>query len=86
MISMVLQARRRLEEHRTALERCLERTSEDASDATRELAETLAAIERIEAGTYGRCEQCNGAIGRQRLLALPAARYCIACALVARGS
>src|SRR5437660_1019099 len=51
-----------------------------------DLAETTAAIARIEIGTYGRCERCGGAIGRQRLLALPAARYCISCAPAARGS
>jgi len=34
----------------------------------------------MERGTYGRCDVCGGAIGRQRLLALPVARYCLECA------
>lgn len=50
-------------------------------DVTRkELHEVLKALERIEAGTWGRCEQCSGAIGRDRLRALPETRTCIDCA------
>lgn len=45
-----------------------------------ELYEIEAAIRRIEQGTYGRCEACGGAIGRQRLLALPQVRHCMDCA------
>jgi DnaK suppressor protein len=45
----------------------------------KELAETEAALGRIEHGSFGRCDGCGGAIGRQRLLALPAVRYCIEC-------
>lgn len=44
-----------------------------------ELSEIDAALSRIELGTYGHCEVCDGAIGRQRLLALPHARRCIDC-------
>jgi DnaK suppressor protein len=36
-----------------------------------------AALERIEAGTYGTCESCGKAIGEARLRAIPWARYCI---------
>ena len=64
-----------------AIERSLPEASTDA--ACRELAETHAALERLDRGTYGRCESCDGAIGRQRLLALPATRYCIGCRTVA---
>jgi len=46
----------------------------------RELLETDAALTRLELDIYGRCEVCRGAIGRQRLLALPLARYCLDCA------
>jgi len=38
------------------------------------------ALARFDAGTYGRCESCEGAIGADRLEAMPAARLCIACA------
>ncbi|WP_375743576.1 TraR/DksA C4-type zinc finger protein [Corallococcus interemptor] len=46
----------------------------------RELEEVEAALERIEQGCFGGCERCGGAIGRQRLLAVPEARCCLACA------
>lgn len=45
----------------------------------RELSEIDAALERLERGTYGRCEGCSASIGRQRLRAIPEARLCIAC-------
>jgi RNA polymerase-binding transcription factor DksA len=44
-----------------------------------ELVEIDAALERISRGNYGRCQSCEGPIGRQRLRAIPEARYCIAC-------
>lgn len=48
------------------------------------LTETLHDIEdalgRFDAGTYGRCTSCEGAIGADRLEAMPAARLCITCA------
>src|SRR5436309_1384339 len=44
------------------------------------LEETAAALERIERGTFGVCENCNKEIGRERLQAVPYARYCINCA------
>lgn len=49
-----------------------------------ELVEIDAALERITAGQYGRCESCGGAIGSQRLNALPETRYCIGCAEAAQ--
>ena len=39
-----------------------------------------AALGRIDAGTYGLCEECKGAIAKPRLQALPYTRYCIDCA------
>jgi DnaK suppressor protein len=66
MIPLGLDSRRRLEERRVVIER--------------ELSETDAALGRLERDQYGRCEVCGGAIGRQRLLALPLARYCLDCA------
>jgi DnaK suppressor protein len=44
------------------------------------LTEIDAAIERVDAGTYGVCERCGAPIGDARLEALPAARRCIGCA------
>ena len=39
-----------------------------------------AALERIDDGTFGRCQQCGGDISDQRLEAIPYALYCFACA------
>lgn len=44
------------------------------------LAEVDAAMQRLDAGTYGVCEGCTGAIGDARLEARPVARTCIDCA------
>ena len=41
------------------------------------LAEINDALDRIEQGTYGRCENCHREISRERLEALPYVRYCI---------
>jgi RNA polymerase-binding protein DksA len=41
------------------------------------LLEINAALQRIEAGTYGICEVCGKPIGAERLSALPWARLCI---------
>jgi RNA polymerase-binding protein DksA len=46
----------------------------------RQLAEIDAAVTRLDAGTYGRCESCGGPIGEARLEVRPTARLCIACA------
>jgi RNA polymerase-binding transcription factor DksA len=35
---------------------------------------------RIDTGTFGRCEECREEISRERLRALPYARYCVRCA------
>ncbi|MHA6803198.1 TraR/DksA family transcriptional regulator [Salinifilum ghardaiensis] len=53
-------------------------------DARRELRELDEAERRLQAGTYGTCERCSGAIGPQRLEALPAARVCVSCASARR--
>ena len=44
------------------------------------LEEIAAALGRIEQGTFGHCEGCRKAIPRDRLHALPYARYCVGCA------
>ncbi len=48
---------------------------------TLELGEIDAALARIEQGTYGTCEVCGGAIGRDRLRALPEVRRCVGCSV-----
>lgn len=39
------------------------------------------AIARFESGTYGICERCGRKIPDERLVALPATRTCISCAV-----
>jgi DnaK suppressor protein len=43
-------------------------------------AEVAAALDRIENGTFGKCQQCGGEISGARLEALPYTRYCVDCA------
>jgi RNA polymerase-binding protein DksA len=45
-----------------------------------ELREIDAALSRIDDGTYGECEGCGEPIPGPRLVALPEARLCVACA------
>jgi DnaK suppressor protein len=44
-----------------------------------ELAEIDAALGRIAEGRFGSCIRCGGAIGHQRLRAVPETPYCLAC-------
>jgi DnaK suppressor protein len=45
------------------------------------LTEIKAALDRIALGTFGRCEECQGAIlPKSRLKELPYTRYCVTCA------
>jgi DnaK suppressor protein len=44
------------------------------------LEEITDALERINQGTFGKCEECGGAIAKGRLQALPYTRHCVACA------
>ena len=50
-----------------------------AENTRRSLAEVTQALRRIEEGRYGRCEECDKPIPRERLEALPHARYCVPC-------
>ena len=38
-----------------------------------------AALDRVNRGTFGICEECGTAIGAKRLSAIPYARFCIRC-------
>src|SRR5271163_4248107 len=49
-----------------------------ATELQEALDEVEAALQRLEAGSYGRCEGCGKPIGTPRLEAMPAARFCIA--------
>jgi DnaK suppressor protein len=42
-----------------------------------QLTDLRRALEKLDEGTYGRCERCEGAIAEARLEAMPATRYCI---------
>ena len=44
-----------------------------------ELQEIEAALARIRDGSYGICIDCGGEIGRERLIADPRAKHCLAC-------
>lgn len=44
------------------------------------LAKIEAALDRIEEGSYGECEECGAKIPKQRLLAVPYATMCVKCA------
>jgi len=44
------------------------------------LDQIYAALARIEAGTFGTCEDCAQPIAKPRLQAIPYARLCIDCA------
>ncbi|MDP2664363.1 MAG: TraR/DksA C4-type zinc finger protein [bacterium] len=37
------------------------------------------ALQKIEKGTYGKCENCNTDISKERLQALPEAKFCKEC-------
>ncbi len=47
---------------------------------TRELAQVESALDKIQHGKYGHCENCESAIAPARLKALPYATECIECA------
>ncbi len=59
------------------LDREVDYTLEENSEHV--LAEIDAALERIEAGTFGKCESCGKEIPEERLEALPYATQCIDC-------
>ncbi len=48
-----------------------------AGQLRNELAEVERALQKLDDGTYGRCETCGEPIAPARLEAMPAARFCI---------
>jgi DnaK suppressor protein len=47
--------------------------------AVEQRAEVLAALARLEAGSYGRCTDCGGPVPEPRLEARPATARCVPC-------
>ena len=43
------------------------------------LMQTEKALDRLEKGSYGQCEVCGEAIGKNRLMAFPRATLCMTC-------
>jgi DnaK suppressor protein len=43
------------------------------------LSDCYAALDRIDAGTFGQCEECERPLSEGRLQAFPHARYCVHC-------
>jgi DnaK suppressor protein len=56
-----------------------QRLLRQATAARRALGDTEEALARLSAGSFGRCEQCAGAIPATELLAEPETRYCAEC-------
>lgn len=56
-----------------------ELSSQLAEVETRELQNIEQALEKMQAGTYGKCDACDKNIPLARLEALPYASYCIGC-------
>lgn len=54
-----------------------EQALSEAEQLRAEIADVDAALARVAEGTYGRCQACGRPIGRERLEALPATRFCV---------
>ncbi|MDO0928133.1 TraR/DksA C4-type zinc finger protein [Streptomyces sp. TG1A-8] len=50
-----------------------------AANAREMLVQTERALERLDAGTYGLCENCGDPIGKARMQAFPRATLCVEC-------
>jgi RNA polymerase-binding protein DksA len=50
-----------------------------AANAREMLTQTERALEKLEAGTYGLCENCGNPIGKARMQAFPRATLCVEC-------
>ncbi len=54
--------------------------SSTGNAAEKEISQIIGALGRIESGEYGKCQNCKGAIAKERLEAIPYTAYCIKCA------
>jgi DnaK suppressor protein len=52
---------------------------DSAARETREIRDIEAALAKIDAGTYGNCDECGSPIPMPRLEYMPNASHCIAC-------
>ncbi len=68
--------RTQLGERRKRLETAIS-NSENSAPLLHLLNEVDSAIERMEKGSYGICEECNEAIEEERLIADPLMRFCL---------
>jgi len=50
-----------------------------AANAREMLSQDERALERLDAGTYGLCENCGNPIGKARMQAFPRATLCVEC-------
>jgi RNA polymerase-binding protein DksA len=50
-----------------------------AANAREMLEQTERALDRLDAGTYGLCENCGNPIGKARMQAFPRATLCVEC-------
>lgn len=50
-----------------------------ANDSQNEIQAVREALDRIQRGTYGICEECDQTVAIERLRRMPTARYCIDC-------
>lgn len=56
-----------------------DRVTATKTELQRALNETIAALDRIEKGTYGICQNCGQTISQERLEAIPGAAFCTSC-------
>jgi len=70
--------RGQLEQRRERLHTLVHETENDAS-LHRLLGEVDAALSKMDAGTFGVCEECHGSVEVERLLADPTAGVCLEC-------
>ena len=56
-----------------------ERISTISGDLSEVLGQVNAALERLDAGTFGTCQRCQKPINEERLEAFPYVAYCIEC-------
>lgn len=81
LVRLTLMLEARLKELARSL-RNRENTSVEGTDVPDDIEPLLhvkAALDRIAAGTYGSCLQCDEPIGIKRLAVLPHAAFCIPC-------
>jgi DnaK suppressor protein len=60
-------------------------TTATAQSVSASLADAERALEKLDEGTYGVCDECGGPIGDERLEAVPWATSCVACSARRRG-